>query len=59
MIDRTTKFLLLAIGLGLWANIAALTIRPAMAQHQDTALTDIAGDVHDIAEGNCTNRKIC
>ena len=31
MIDRTTKILLAAIAVGLWANLAATQIRPASA----------------------------
>jgi hypothetical protein len=31
MIDRSTKIILLAIACGLWANVAAQLIRPAVA----------------------------
>jgi hypothetical protein len=62
--DRKTKALLLAIAIGLWANAAAQWLRPKVLYAQNTA--DIAQDVERIAhhvkliaEGTCTNSKIC
>ena len=37
MTDRTTKALLLAIALGLWANVAAEWLRPVTVHAQDLA----------------------
>lgn len=47
MIDRTTKILLGAIAVGLWANLAATQIRPAAAntpllQSMDSTLHSIS-----------------
>jgi hypothetical protein len=59
--DRTTKILLAAIALGLWANAGVSVLRPAVAQ-----VHNVADDVHtimaalgDIYTGRCTNKKIC
>jgi hypothetical protein len=52
-IDRTTKFLLLLIALGLWANAVVPIIRPIVAK-ADTdysgVLSDIAHDVHELED---------
>jgi hypothetical protein len=59
--DRTTKALLLAIALGLWANVAGDWLKPAVvhAQGSEIYLAHIAHDVLSIASGSCTNQKIC
>ena len=60
MIDRTTKFLLVAVALGLWLNIGLTIMRPAPAAAQDTAqLSQLENYVAEIANGVCVNRKIC
>jgi len=67
MIDRTTKFILFLIALGLWANAVIPLFRPKTAAAQDVASMDshlsrIAHDVHnlaDIEDGTCRNKKIC
>jgi hypothetical protein len=64
--DRTTKILLAAIALGLWANAVMSVIRPAAAQVDGLTLSNISGelssiakDFKDIASGYCNNRKLC
>ncbi len=65
--DRTTKILLGAIALGLFANAAATVIRPAAAQlSNDVILRNIgldvaiiSRDIEQIAHGECTNGKLC
>jgi hypothetical protein len=64
MSDRQTKALLLAIAIGLWANVATQWLRPKALHAQDTAhieqrVDEIAGYVGRIAHGTCTNGKIC
>jgi hypothetical protein len=62
MTDRTTKFLLAVIALGLWANLAVSLFRPMAAVAQSYELSSIRSDVADlalIARGTCTNSKIC
>jgi hypothetical protein len=61
MTDRTTKFLLAAIALGLFANVATSLIRPAAAQQVENYLANIAFDMHALVNGggNCRNEKIC
>jgi hypothetical protein len=58
MTDKTTKILLATIAAGLWANVIAPAVH---AQNYGPAdpLTTIARDVHALANGNCTNGKIC
>jgi hypothetical protein len=65
--DRTTKILLAAIALGLWANAGVSALRPATAQlgglpgshlsHYDAK--DLASAVVLIANGQCMNSKLC
>lgn len=69
--DNVTKALLAIIGIGLWANIATPTLRPALAQTPETIqaaiesrqlLRSIDGkliSLQRIEWGTCTNRKIC
>jgi hypothetical protein len=67
MIDRTTKLILAAIALGLWANFAAQMLRSAAADQIDTlVLNAIAGDTSRalrsliaVETGRCVNSKIC
>ena len=67
MTDRTTKLLLLAIALGLWANaLIPLHNAPPVKADDSSKLSDIAShlsdirdDVHKIARGSCSNNKIC
>ena len=60
MIDRTTKVLLALIALGLWANAAVSTIRPAFAQSDySSELYSIMSDLGRIHRGSCSNDKIC
>jgi hypothetical protein len=57
--DRTTKFLLAAIGL--FANAAATVVRPAVAQAilRRQIAYDMADAVILIANGRCDNVKLC
>jgi hypothetical protein len=71
--DKTTKILLAAIALALWANLAAPLFRSSPAGAKAKAEFDnlsILGDIHldlsdiatglsDIATGKCRNSKIC
>lgn len=62
MTDKTTKALLLAIALGLWANTAASLARPKDLHAQEASvpgLADLAHDVKLITVGLCLNKKIC
>jgi hypothetical protein len=65
MNDKTTKALLFAIALGLWANAAASLLRPAELHASQTAaatertLREIGDELHQIGTGVCVNRKIC
>lgn len=57
--DRTTKALLLAIALGLWANVAGDWLKPVVVQAQSDELSQISMDLRTIANGVCPNGKIC
>lgn len=62
--DRTTKALLLAIALGLWANVAGDWLKPVVVEAQaDGAsiglLAEIQADLRKITVGRCSNSKIC
>jgi hypothetical protein len=59
MTDRTTKALLLMIAIGLWVNLAAMWSRPVPLRAADADTTVIMRDVHAIAAGSCSNKKIC
>jgi hypothetical protein len=56
--DRTTKILLAAIALGLWANAAATIVRPAFAD-VGSSIHNIETMVSNIYKGACPNNKIC
>ena len=63
MADRTTKLLLLAIAVGLWANIASQW-SPVQAQDRQmrqilSAVQDIERAVGRIQRGTCINGTIC
>ena len=57
--DRTTKALLLAIALGLWANVAGDWLKPVVVEAQSSELRQIRNDLGAIASGLCLNSKIC
>ena len=61
--DKTTKQLLLAIALGLWANVVSDWIRPSPVIAQGVVETQVIRqnqqDVHVIAAVICLNSKIC
>jgi hypothetical protein len=73
IMDRTTKILLAAIALRLWANAAAIIVKPASAQGEDNILAGLLGQLEQIRTavaqmaavfdkiegGHCVNRKIC
>jgi hypothetical protein len=46
--DRTTKILLAAIALGLWANAGLNVIRPAWALRASSYCTDVIGCLQSI-----------
>ena len=66
--DRTTKALLLAIAVGLWANVA-VQWRPVQAAQEDEiletlqdidrTLRDVASDVARVERGSCGNDVLC
>jgi len=56
--DRIAKLLLVAIALGLWANIAIRIVSPAKADDDET-VRQIEQIVDSIAKGTCHNHKIC
>jgi hypothetical protein len=60
--DRTTKLLLAVIAAGLWLNVTAALIRPTPAKAQDAVeslIREMEIHLRWIANGNCSNRKIC
>jgi hypothetical protein len=68
--DRTTKVLLAAVALGLWANVGVTLLVPAQAQRADNLgigplqgidqnVERLVGAFEKIAVGICSNRKIC
>lgn len=66
MTDRTTKALLLAIAVGLRANLAAHWLTPVPVRARDGELRRIRGSVEDIerhvrgiAYGGCINSRLC
>jgi hypothetical protein len=59
MTDRTTKALLLMIGVGLWVNLAAMWFRAVPLRAADADTTVIMRAVQAIASGSCANKKIC
>ena len=70
MVDKTTKVLLLAIAIGLWANIAAQWTNPVQAQDIGTtqmviglqsiesSVSSINSDLGRIQLGSCANSTI-
>lgn len=68
MFDRTTKLLLAAIALGLWANpiLNFASVSPARAEVQETILLsinnhlmDIRADIQSLSQGTCDNPTLC
>jgi hypothetical protein len=72
MVDLTTKFLLGIIALGLWANVAIVTVqfRPLTAIAEKTGQLGYLSPIHDhfstivrnielIQTGQCRNSKLC
>ena len=60
LMDRASKVLLMIVAAGLWINIAVPFFRPVAANAQyDQELNKIVLHISSIANGNCTNRKIC
>jgi hypothetical protein len=71
MADRTTKILLAAIALGLWANVITGQIQPAAAdawtfkkieRHLDGIerhLNSIESNFSSLTSGLCLNSKLC
>jgi hypothetical protein len=62
--DRTTKLLLAAIAVGLWANAATTVAKPSFAQSRlgntiDYSIETIARELLSISTGTCSNRKLC
>lgn len=61
--DKTTKRLLAAIALGLWANVASTWLTaPVAAQagdYEQMLLQKIANRISDLADGMCLNKKLC
>jgi len=64
--DKASKLILSAIAAGLWANAAVTLLHsgPAAAQEGQggfmaSEISIIATQVGDIANGSCTNSKIC
>ena len=58
--DRSTRWLLLAIALGLWANFfwSILPSTPSPAD-VESELGSIRNDLHASYSGSCANSKIC
>ena len=63
MLDRTTKLLLGAVAIGLWANLFAVLLKPTEAIAQAGAIAgqlgSMSANLAAIANGTCANRKIC
>ncbi len=58
--DRTTKLLLAAIAVGLFANASASVVRPAGAQYNIASdISRMASDISALSWDTCTNRKLC
>ena len=57
----TTKLLLAAIALGLWANAATSLVRSAQAQYSCSSIDRIADDIDALVTNgvHCRNRAIC
>jgi hypothetical protein len=59
MTDITSKLLLAAVALGLWANLLLPILHPIPAFAQSYDFSNIERHVRQIANGTCTNSKIC
>ena len=60
MNDKTTKFLLFLIALGLWTNILMTVVaHPASVRADGDRIGDIADDIHRVANGICPSKKLC
>ena len=67
MTDRSTKLLLAAIALGLWANAIGNWFQPVTVDAQSerflrsirSSVQDIESDVNRISNGRCRNSRIC
>jgi len=69
MRDKTMKFTLIAIALGLWANLFSPVLLPKAAHADDSSdyvlqgiasdISDMASDIHRIELGTCLNGKLC
>jgi len=69
MTDKTTKFTLIAIAMGLWANLFSPVLLPKAAHADDNSdtilygiasdISDMASDIHRIEIGTCSNSKLC
>ena len=58
--DKTTKLLLALVAAGLWANVAALTLQPAVAEEQAIKQdSTVEQYVKGMYFGQCPNKKIC
>jgi hypothetical protein len=58
--DRTTKILMMVVAAGLWTNIGVSLLRPSSAKADAEQYPGrIYNSVAAIANGACTNRKIC
>ena len=66
--DKTTKFLLSAIAIGLWANLLHSAIGPAKAYGDanefaiagiNVSLQHIGDSISSIQNGSCLNSKLC
>ena len=62
MIDRTTKLILAAIALGIWANVAMQYGVKSVLNDMDLSNIEIgaiAETLHNIGSGKCDNAKLC
>ena len=60
----TNKILLVAIALGLWANVIATWVRPALGGEVEDTMRQsmfavMYNDIEAMANGTCRNTKIC
>ena len=55
------QFWIATIAIGLWANAAALWLRPAQAQDATSILSSIDRNIKILIQGGsgCNNNKIC
>ena len=57
--DSIIKLLLVATALGLWTNVAVHIVGPARADDDDAHIRRIEKIIETIANGTCSNHKIC